>query len=96
MECEKCRLTHRDEKSKEAINKRLKRINGQIVGIEKMIDDDRYCGDILIQLLAVNNSIKSLANVILENHLKTCVTEDIKNDKEGTIDEVMNLIRRFQ
>ena len=97
--CEHCssctKSTHRDEEIKKKLNKRLKTIEGQIRGIENMIDEDKYCNDILIQLLAINKSIKSVSNEIFKNHLSTCVVRDIKNDDPKIIEEVMELIRRL-
>ena len=69
---------------------------GQIEGISKMIEDDRYCDDVLIQLSAVDKSIKSLANSILEEHMHSCVVESIKNGNEEAIDEIIDLFKRFQ
>lgn len=87
--------THRDEETKKKINKRLKTIEGQIRGIEKMIDEDKYCPDVLIQLLAINKSIKSVSNEILKNHLYGCIVRDIQNNDFDSIDEVMDLIKKF-
>lgn len=87
--------THRDEETKKKINKRLKTIEGQIRGIEKMIDEDKYCPDVLTQLLAINKSIKSVSNEILKNHLYGCIVRDIQNNDFDSIDEVMDLIKKF-
>lgn len=87
--------THRDEETKKKLNKRLKTIEGQIRGVQNMINEDKYCNDILIQLLAINKSIKSVSNEIFKNHLSTCVVRDIKNNDPKIIDEVMELIRRL-
>ena len=87
--------THRDEETKKKLNKRLKTIEGQIRGVQNMINDDKYCNDILIQLLAINKSIKSVSNEIFKNHLSTCVVRDTKNNDPKIIDEVMELIRRL-
>ncbi len=67
------RKTQIPEDVKKTINTRLNRIDGQLHGIKKMVAEDRYCDDVLIQLSAVNKSIKSLANYILENHIYYCV-----------------------
>ena len=94
--CVDCtKSTHRDEETKKKLNKRLKTIEGQILGVQNMIDEDKYCNDILIQLLAINKSIKSVSNELFKNHLATCVVRDIKNDDPKIIDEVMELIRRL-
>lgn len=90
------RFTHRSEKVKKTINTRLNRIEGQIHGIKKMIAEDKYCDDVLIQLSAVNKSIKSLANYILENHMYNCVLNDIEKGNSEIIEEVVTLFRRFQ
>lgn len=94
--CEQCsKNKHRDEDEKKYLRTRLKTIEGQIRGISKMIDEDKYCADILTQLLAVNKSIKSLSNDILKSHLNSCVIEDIQSGKTEVVDEVMDLIRRL-
>ena len=94
--CEECtRNKHRTSNEKKHLKTRLNIIEGQIRGISKMVDEDKYCNDILIQLLAINKSIKSLGTDILKGHLSTCVVEDIKNNKLEVIDEVMELIGRL-
>ena len=87
---------YRPEDVKKTINTRLNRIDGQIHGIKKMVEEDRYCDDILIQLSAVNKSIKSLANYILENHMYNCILSDIEKGNIEIVDEVVTLFRRFQ
>ena len=88
------KVKHRNDDEKSYIKTRLKTIEGQVRGISQMIDDDRYCNDILIQISAINNSLKSLAQEILKIHMSTCVVDDIKNDKLEVIDEVMDLIKK--
>lgn len=87
--------THRGGEEKKTINNRLNRIEGQVKGIMKMINEDRYCNDVLIQLAALDNSIKSLSNLILENHLYNCISRDLDNGKLETFDEIVSLFRRF-
>lgn len=86
---------YRNDDEKKIINNRLNRIEGQLRGIKNMIDENAYCNDVLIQLSAVENSVKSLSNLILENHLLSCVTNDLKNGKTEVIDELINLFRKF-
>ena len=97
MEDNKCceKKTKRGIDEKKLITNRLNRISGQINGINKMIENDAYCNDVLIQLKAVENSIQSLSNHILENHLYNCVTRDLENGKLDTIDELISLFKRF-
>lgn len=92
----KKKVTKRSENEKKIIKNRLNRIEGQVRGVKKMIEDDRYCDDVLIQLSAIDKSVKSLANHILENHMQTCVLNDLKKGNYEIIDEVINLFRRFQ
>lgn len=95
-ECCKQKLTPRNADSKKDLVTRLNKINGQINGVKKMIEEDRYCDEVLIQLSAINKAIKSLANVILDEHLHTCVLENIKDGHEEILDEICDLFRRFQ
>ena len=60
-----------------------------------MVEDDRYCNDILIQISAINKSLKSLGNEILKSHLSTCVVNDLKNDNLEAIDEIIDLFGRI-
>lgn len=95
-ECERCKkLVHRSDDEKNGYIKRLNRIEGQVRGINKMVEDDRYCDDIMIQISAVSSALKSLGQEILLNHMKTCMVDDINNKKYDTIDEVMELCRRM-
>ncbi|MCI9063854.1 MAG: metal-sensing transcriptional repressor [Clostridia bacterium] len=86
--------TYRAEENKKELTKRLNIIEGQVRGINQMIKDDRYCGDVLIQIAAVNKALKSLGNQILEKHLKNCVVKDIQNGNMEILDEVMELIKK--
>ena len=96
MDNECCKKkTKRGSDEKKLIINRLNRISGQINGITKMVESDAYCNDILIQLSAVKNSVKSLSSYILENHLYTCVTRDLENGDLDTIDELISLFKRF-
>ena len=87
--------TKRSADEKKLITNRLNRISGQINGIKKMIENDTYCNDILIQLKAVESSIQSLSNHVLENHLYNCVTRDLENGELDAIDELISLFKRF-
>lgn len=87
--------TKRSDEEKKLIIGRLNRIGGQIKGITKMIEEDAYCNDVLIQLSAVKNSVKSLSSHVLENHLYMCVTRDLENGDLDSIDELISLFKRF-
>ncbi len=85
----------RTEKEKKAYIARLNKISGQISGIKNMIEQDRYCGDVLIQVSAADKALKSFASIILKNHLETCVINEIKNGNNKVIDEAMILLKRL-
>ena len=87
--------TKRSSEDKKQIINRLNRINGQINGITKMVENDAYCNDLLVQLSAVKNSIKSLSTLILENHLYMCVPKELENGELDTLDELISLFKRF-
>ena len=85
----------RSEKEYKDLINRLSRIEGQIRGIKKMVEKDAYCPDILVQVSAVNAALNSFNKVLLGNHIKTCVTEDIKNGKEETVDELVTILQKL-
>ena len=87
--------TIRPESTKKDLISRLNRIEGQIRGMNKMIEDNRNCADILVQISAVNSALKSLGQELLENHMKTCMVNDIKNERLESINEVMDLCRKL-
>lgn len=81
---------------KDALLKRLKRIEGQVKGIQKMIEDDRYCNDILVQIAAVRSAINKVGGLVLENHLKGCIKTSLSNNPEDeVIDELINTMVKF-
>ena len=86
---------HRDDSEKKYFDTRLKTIEGQVRGVRGMIEEDRYCNDILIQISAVIKSLKGVENDLLKNHLSTCVVRDIKDDKLEIIDEFMDFIKKI-
>lgn len=96
---EKCnckKIKKRTEEEKKKLESRINRISGQLNGIKKMIDEDRYCDDILIQLSAIDKSIKSLANTILDDHIHSCVIDNVQKGNNEVLDEIVDLFRRFQ
>ncbi|PEN15147.1 hypothetical protein CRI94_02360 [Longibacter salinarum] len=78
------------------IANRLKRIEGQVRGLQRMVDDDRYCGDILNQIASVQQALRSVGKIVTRNHLETCVTDALRSGNreaaEETYDEVMDLL----
>jgi len=75
--------------------KRLRRIEGQVRGLQKMVDEDRYCSDILVQISSVNEALRSVARELMRNHLKHCATNAIKSnaqDAEAMYDELVEMM----
>ena len=90
---------HGYTKDKDALVKRLHRIEGQVRGIERMVDDDRYCIDILTQISAVNTALESLAFQLLDQHVKHCVAGALASGDESEMTEktteLLEAVRRF-
>ncbi|HEY8409732.1 MAG TPA: metal-sensitive transcriptional regulator [Gaiellaceae bacterium] len=83
---------HGYSKDKDAVIKRLHRIEGQVRGIEKMVEDDRYCIDILTQISAVNTALESLAFKILDEHVRHCVAGEPSQER---VEELLAAVHRF-
>ncbi len=90
-----CKTKERSEKEYKDLLNRLNRIEGQIRGVKKMVENDAYCVDILTQVSAVNAALNSFNKVLLANHIKTCVTEDIKNGNEEKVDELVTMLQKL-
>lgn len=85
------------QETKEAdVLKRLRRAEGQVRGLQRMVESGRYCGDILQQITSVQRALRSVGEIITRNHLETCVTEALRSGDrkaaENTYDEIMNLL----
>lgn len=85
----------RSEKEYKDMIHRLNRIEGQIRGIKGMVERDAYCTDILVQVAAVNAALNSFNKVLLTNHIKTCVTNDIREGREETVDELVTVLQKL-
>ena len=83
--------------SKASTLKRLRRIEGQVRGLSRMVEEDRDCFEVLKQVAAVNGALKSLGRVILDSHLRGCVSEAMRSDRRSDrlIDEVMEVFDKF-
>lgn len=93
--CAKQKATPRSEELQNDLQRRLNRAIGQLNGIKQMIDDNRYCGDVLVQLSATRSAIQSVERLVLQNHLETCVVEEIRAGNDEIVQEAMALIRRM-
>lgn len=95
--CPACDVRHvdRSPEDKKKLLVRLKKAEGQIRGIEKMVEDDVYCPDILIQVSAVTSALNSFNKELLSMHIKGCVIDDIKAGKEDAVDELVDVLQKL-
>lgn len=87
--------TPRSAKLQADMQKRLNRAIGQLNGVKAMIEDNRYCGDVLTQLAAAESAVRRVSEMVLAEHMRTCVVEEVRAGNDDVIDEVMALMRRF-
>lgn len=85
----------RNESERRDLMNRLKRIEGQVRGLQRMLEEDAYCPDILTQASAVNSAINSFCRVLLTNHLRTCVAEDIRAGHDEAVDELADTLQKL-
>ena len=93
--CECCRHKQRSEKEYRDLITRLNRIEGQIRGIKGMLDDSAYCLDILTQVSAASSALNSFSKLLLANHIKSCVAEDIREGREDKLDELIRFMPKL-
>lgn len=85
----------RDEREYKDLLNRLKRIEGQVRGVEKMVENDAYCVDILTQVSAITAALNSFNKVLLANHIRTCVADGIREGKDEAIDELVVTLQKL-
>ncbi|HEU5139974.1 MAG TPA: metal-sensing transcriptional repressor [Bacillales bacterium] len=96
MQPEKQPVVPRSDTEKQKLTNRLKRIEGQVRGLQKMIEEDRYCVDVLVQMSAINAALKKVGYSLMERHTKTCVSDAIRHgDGDEQIQELMKVIQQF-
>ncbi len=95
--CSCCSGKHkdRDEKEYRDLMNRLKRIEGQVRGVEGMLEKNAYCTDILIQVSAINSALNSFNKALLANHMRTCVAENIRQGNDEVIDELVLTLQKL-
>ena len=95
--CPHCgdRKKKRSQEEKDALIRRLKLAEGQIRGIQKMLEDDAYCPDILIQVSAVSAALNSFNRELLACHIRSCVSEDIRSGRDEAIDEFVRVLQKL-
>ncbi len=82
------------EEYKDLVN-RLNRIEGQVRGVKRMVDAEAYCVDILTQVSAIQAALNSFNKVLLANHIRTCVADDIRAGKDESIDELVATLQKL-
>ncbi len=81
--------------NKDLLLRRLSRVEGQARGIARMIEDDRYCVDVLQQIASMQSAADAVAMILLEDHVKGCVADGLRSGKEEPVDEMVGVIRKY-
>lgn len=93
--CHTGKKKSRSEKEYKDMLNRLKRIEGQVRGVQNMVENDSYCIDILTQVSAITAALNSFNKVLLANHIRTCVADDIRAGKDETVDELVAALQKL-
>ena len=91
--CEK--QTERSEEQKKKLLNRLSRLEGQVRGVRKMVENDAYCNDVLVQTAAISAAVNAFSREVLRSHLKSCVIRDIREGRDEVADERMETLERM-
>ena len=97
-ECPACHQRHtpRSEEELRQLKNRLNRMVGQLNGIGRMLDENRYCGDILIQISAVEKALQSFGYTVLQSHMENCVTEEVRKGNPDIMAETLELMKKLK
>ena len=98
MEEVKCcceRKKHREDGEYKSLIHRLNRIEGQVRGVRAMVEEERYCVDIITQVQAIQSALNAFNKELLASHIKTCVVEDIQEGSQEKVDELCALVRKL-
>ncbi|WP_010306150.1 metal-sensitive transcriptional regulator [Kurthia senegalensis] len=90
-----CRKSHHPESVKKNLNVRLNRVEGQIRGIKRMIEEDTYCDEVITQLSAAQSALNSVAKILLEGHLKGCVADRLAEGDDEVLDELLVTMQKL-
>lgn len=94
--CARYKKTHRSEGQLKTLRSRMNRIAGQVAGIQRMLDDNRYCGDILTQIAAVESALQSVGYLVLQEHMRSCVAEGVREGSDEMLDEAVELMKKLK
>ena len=89
------RIKKRSEEEYRSLTNRLSRIEGQIRGIRGMLERDAYCPEILAQAAAANAALSAFSRELLSSHIRSCVAEDIRAEKEGAVEELVEILQKL-
>ncbi len=89
------RLSHHSEKLKSSLTSRLNRIEGQVRGVKRMIDEDVYCDDVLNVIASIQSALSGVGSLLLEYHMKSCVVDQLQENDSEIMDELMKTIRKL-
>ena len=93
--CEQCKTKVRSAQEYQGLINRLSRIEGQVRGIKKMVEQNAYCTDILVQVSAVSAALNAFNRELLSEHIRSCVADDIRAGKDETVDELVATLQRL-
>ena len=94
--CHRHKHTPRTEEELKLLKNRLNRMVGQLNGIGKMLDENRYCGDILIQIAAIEKALQSFGYIVLKDHMATCLVEEIQSGNVSVVEETVELVKKLK
>lgn len=95
-ECNCCaKKKHREEDELRSLQNRLKRIEGQVRGLQKMLEEDAYCTDVLTQVSAVQSALNAFNKELLESHIRSCVVNDIRNGDDEVVSDLVKTIQKL-
>lgn len=94
--CCRFKKTPRSEETSRQLRNRINRIVGQLNGIQKMLDDNRYCGDVLTQIAAAESALQGIGYIILNEHMQTCVVEEIQKGNTAITAEAVELMKKLK
>jgi len=91
----KTKVRPKEGKEYQDLIRRLNKIEGQVRGVKKMVDDDRYCVDILTQVSAISCALNAFNKKLLSEHIKSCVVNDIRSGHDEVVDELCNTLQKL-
>ncbi len=94
--CARYKKMPRSEEQLKTLRSRMNRIAGQVAGIQRMLDDNRYCGDILTQIAAVESALQSVGYLVLQEHMRSCVAEGVREGRDEMLDEAVELMKKLK